>query len=154
MEEEAQAAEALAKAADLEAAKDYRAAKEAQAQAAKALAEAAGLEAAAKEAAAAAAVARAAVAAEARAAEARPSAKAAGKRRAVCSFCRTTTCVGDGWRLHACNTPACKQLWSDRCIGRYAGYSDIQKLCWKHARCMIHDTPACNDCAVACELIL
>ena len=65
-----------------------------------------------------------------------------------CSFCRQSDCA-QGGDLHQCKAMTCMRLWSDRCIGRYAG-DDTQKMCFHHAKCVHHDQTNCPDCVRNC----
>ena len=65
-----------------------------------------------------------------------------------CSFCRQSDCA-QGGNLNQCKAMTCMRLWSDRCIGRYAG-DDTQKMCFHHAKCVHHDQTNCPDCVRNC----
>lgn len=65
-----------------------------------------------------------------------------------CSFCRQSDCA-QGGDLHQCKAMNCMRLWSDRCIGRYAG-DDDQKMCFHHAKCVHHDQTNCPECVRNC----
>jgi hypothetical protein len=65
-----------------------------------------------------------------------------------CSFCRQSDCA-QGGSLHQCKAVNCMRLWSDRCIGRYAG-DDAQKRCFHHAKCLHHEHTNCPECVQNC----
>ena len=65
-----------------------------------------------------------------------------------CSFCRQSDCA-QGGSLHQCKAVNCMRLWSDRCIGRYAG-DDDQKRCFHHAKCSHHELTNCPECVQNC----
>ncbi len=65
-----------------------------------------------------------------------------------CSFCRQSDCA-QGGSLHQCKAVNCMRLWSDRCIGRYAG-DDAQKRCFHHAKCSHHELTNCPECVQNC----
>jgi hypothetical protein len=65
-----------------------------------------------------------------------------------CSFCRQSDCA-QGGSLHQCKAVNCMRLWSDRCIGRYAG-DDDQKRCFHHAKCLHHEHTNCPECVQNC----
>ena len=65
-----------------------------------------------------------------------------------CSFCRQSDCA-QGGSLHQSKAVNCMRLWSDRCIGRYAG-DDDQKRCFHHAKCSHHELTNCPECVQNC----
>jgi hypothetical protein len=66
-----------------------------------------------------------------------------------CSFCRQSDCA-QGGPLHQCKALNCMRLWSDSCIGRYAG-DDDQKRCFHHAKCLHHELTNCQECVQNCQ---
>ena len=68
-----------------------------------------------------------------------------------CSYCEASECSFSG-PLHACSYTGrggCRRLWSDRCIGIYAG-DDSQKRCVIHATCETHERTNCFECTYKC----